>query len=181
MAVKRWSFLPIGRVASAWWLLIALVLLVADYLLGPFFQFPAVYVVPVTLAAWFSGPRTGLALAVWFPLSRLTLMLTVFDEPWTVQTTVANAVTRVSVFVVMALMASRLAEHERVLASEVETLRSLLPICTYCSKIRDGKGDEWETLDTYVSKRQGEFSPGLCPDCAQQHFPEHFSPPGVQA
>ena len=104
--------------------------------------------------------------------------MSLFFAAAAVQTTVANAVTRVSVFVVMALMASRLAQHVRVLAHKVETLRSLLPICTYCSKIRD-TGDHWETLDAYLAQRKGEFSAGLCPDCAQQRFPEHFAPPGV--
>lgn len=175
MAVKRWSFIPVGQVTPIWWVAVAIPLLVVDYLAGPYFQFPTVYVLPVALAAWFSGLAAGLALAVLFPLARLTLMLTVFGEPWDASTSVATAVTRIVVFAVMAAVSARLATHERALSREVQTLRSLLVVCTYCSRIRDD-ADHWDSLEDYVAQRKGDFSEGLCPDCAQERFPEHFPP-----
>ena len=174
--LKRWSFVPVGRVSPIAWVPVAAGLLAVDYFTGPYFQFPAVYSLPVTLAAWFSGVGAGVTLAVVLPLSRLAFMLTLWGEPWDSATIVATALTRIGVFSVMAVMAARLADHERALTHQVEVLVSLLPVCTYCRKIRDA-GDEWSTLDDYAAKRKGGFATGLCPDCARERFPEHVAPP----
>jgi transcriptional regulator with GAF, ATPase, and Fis domain len=49
--------------------------------------------------------------------------------------------------------------------SEVKTLRGLLPICTYCKKIRDDKG-YWNQLESYIGKHSdATFSHGVCPEC----------------
>jgi len=170
--IKRLTFLPVVKVAPVWWVLVVLALATADFFTGPYFQLPAVYVIPVALAAWFSGRNVGVVLAVALPLSRVLLMATAWDEPWDTEVYVATAVTRIGAYVVMALMTSRLAEFERSLARELTALRSLLPVCTYCHKIRDAD-DTWEPLDDYVARRQGEFATGMCPDCARIHLPEH--------
>ena len=170
--VRRWSFVPVGRVPPLWWLAVTIALVAGDYLTGPYFQFPALYVVPVTAAAWFSGAPAGLALAVVLPLTRLAFMLTLWGEPWDATTILATAVTRVGVFAFMAVMAARLADHERLLSREVEVLRSLLPLCTYCRKIRQGN-ERWTTLEDYAASAKNEFSTGLCPDCASAHLPEY--------
>lgn len=49
--------------------------------------------------------------------------------------------------------------------AEVKTLQEILPICSYCRKIR---GDEnyWETVEDYISRHtKSRFSHGICPDC----------------
>ena len=35
--------------------------------------------------------------------------------------------------------------------AEVKTLRGILPLCSYCKKIRDDKG-YWEQVDVYINK-----------------------------
>ena len=51
-------------------------------------------------------------------------------------------------------------------ATEMRQLEQLLPICTYCHKIREGDDGPWETLERYVGQRTGSnFSHGVCPDC----------------
>jgi DNA-binding NtrC family response regulator len=53
---------------------------------------------------------------------------------------------------------------------EINTLKGLLPICSYCKKIRDDKG-YWESLEVYIGDRSGaEFSHGICPDCAKKQY-----------
>lgn len=48
----------------------------------------------------------------------------------------------------------------------VRTLSGMLPICSYCKKIRDDKG-YWNQLETYLSEHSGtEFTHSICPDCA---------------
>ncbi len=170
--VKRLSFVPVGRVSPLWWLAVTIAMVVGDYLTGPYFQFPAIYVVPVTAAAWFSGASAGLALAVVLPLSRLAFMLTLWGEPWDATAILATAVTRVGVFAFMAVMAARLADHERSLAREVKVLASLLPVCTYCRQIRDTE-DNWMTLEAYAAQAKNSFSAGICPDCTRKRFPEY--------
>ena len=56
--------------------------------------------------------------------------------------------------------------------NEVETLRSLLPICASCKKIRDDKG-YWNTVEDYFGRRNSvDFSHTLCPDCIKQLYPD---------
>jgi uncharacterized PurR-regulated membrane protein YhhQ (DUF165 family) len=55
--------------------------------------------------------------------------------------------------------------------AEVTTLQGLLPICAFCKKIRDDKG-YWSQIETYITERSdASFSHGICPDCADKHYP----------
>ncbi|MEQ1851331.1 MAG: GAF domain-containing protein [Chthoniobacteraceae bacterium] len=55
----------------------------------------------------------------------------------------------------------------------VRALSSLLPMCSYCRKIRDEDG-QWEELEDYVCHHSdADFSHGICPDCTTVHFPGH--------
>ena len=57
--------------------------------------------------------------------------------------------------------------------SEIKTLGGMLPICSYCKKIRDDKG-YWKQIETYIHEHSGaEFSHGICKDCAKEHFPDY--------
>jgi DNA-binding response OmpR family regulator len=61
-------------------------------------------------------------------------------------------------------MARRLAELEQALAS-VKQLRGLLPMCSYCKKIRVDNM-YWQQLESYLSEHSdAEFSHGICPEC----------------
>lgn len=56
--------------------------------------------------------------------------------------------------------------------SEIKTLRSILPMCSKCRKVRDDKG-VWSRLEAYVSEHTDtRFSHGLCPDCLRELYPE---------
>jgi len=49
--------------------------------------------------------------------------------------------------------------------AEVKALRGLLPICSYCKKVRND-GNYWEQIETYVSEHSdAQFSHGICPEC----------------
>jgi DNA-binding response OmpR family regulator len=48
---------------------------------------------------------------------------------------------------------------------QLHLLRAILPICSYCSKIRNSTG-EWERLESYMHRQTGsQLSHGICPDC----------------
>ncbi len=56
--------------------------------------------------------------------------------------------------------------------SELLQLRSLLPICAWCKKIRDDD-NYWQTLEEYFGTHHDmEFSHGMCEDCYKKHYAE---------
>lgn len=58
--------------------------------------------------------------------------------------------------------------------SELIQLRSILPICCNCKKIRNDK-EYWETIETYLSTHIDiKFSHGICPDCVKKLYPDIF-------
>ena len=55
--------------------------------------------------------------------------------------------------------------------NEIKTLRAILPLCSFCKKIRNDKG-YWERVDVYIHKYlQADISHGICPECAKKHYP----------
>ena len=52
---------------------------------------------------------------------------------------------------------------------DVKQLRGLLPICSYCNKIRNDE-DYWEQVDSYITRHSAvEFSHSICPSCYEKH------------
>ncbi|MGD0009379.1 MAG: response regulator transcription factor [Terriglobia bacterium] len=52
----------------------------------------------------------------------------------------------------------------------VKQLQGLLPICSYCKKIRNDR-NYWEQVDAYItSHSEARFSHGVCPDCYEIHL-----------
>jgi response regulator RpfG family c-di-GMP phosphodiesterase len=53
---------------------------------------------------------------------------------------------------------------------EIKTLHGLLPICSFCKKIRDDNG-YWNQLEEYFSRHSDlDFSHSICPDCLKKHY-----------
>jgi len=54
----------------------------------------------------------------------------------------------------------------------IRTLQRILPICSFCKKIRDDKG-YWNQVESYVSRHsEVQFSHSVCPECMRKHYPE---------
>ena len=50
----------------------------------------------------------------------------------------------------------------------VQKLEGLLPICSYCKKIRNQES-VWQQVEEYITKySKAKFSHGICPDCYQK-------------
>lgn len=61
-------------------------------------------------------------------------------------------------------LGQKVTELERALAN-VKQLSGLLPICSYCKRIRDDR-DYWQQLEIYLGDHsEAEFSHGVCPEC----------------
>ena len=54
----------------------------------------------------------------------------------------------------------------------IKSLEGLLPICSYCNKIRDEHG-KWNRIETYIQKHsKAKFSHSVCPECVAKHYPD---------
>ncbi len=63
-----------------------------------------------------------------------------------------------------ASLAQRVKELEGAL-NRVKLLQGLIPICSYCKKIRDDQ-NYWQRVENYISEHsEVTFSHGICPDC----------------
>ena len=73
-------------------------------------------------------------------------------------------------------LAERVAELEDALAN-VKQLRGLLPICSYCKRVR-GDGNYWEQVEQYITHHSdAKFSHGICPTCYQNEVEKLDAPP----
>jgi len=53
---------------------------------------------------------------------------------------------------------------------QVKQLKGMLPICSYCKKVRDDQS-YWQQIESFINERTGsEFSHSVCPDCYEQHI-----------
>lgn len=56
--------------------------------------------------------------------------------------------------------------------SEIKVLRGILPVCSFCKKIRDDQGS-WNQIEAYIQEHSdAEFSHSICKECANKHYPD---------
>jgi len=56
------------------------------------------------------------------------------------------------------------------LEKEIKTLKGIIPICSYCHKIRNDE-EIWQQMETYLSDHSDAlFSHGACPACAEKQM-----------
>lgn len=73
---------------------------------------------------------------------------------------------------------ARLRVAERILSftTQIGQLQALLPICSYCKKIRDDQ-TYWHSVESYLAEHAGVgFTHGICPDCYQRHVQPALPP-----
>ena len=62
----------------------------------------------------------------------------------------------------------------RAALAEVRTLQEILPICSYCHKIRSDD-DYWQHVEAYISQHTNTtFSHGICPSCYETEVEPQF-------
>jgi len=155
------------------WLPLSVLVLAIDFVTGPIVQFPIAYVLPVALAAWFSGLFWGLLYAIVLPLARL-LFSTIWFLPWTITEASINTAIRIIVLALLVFLVDRISQDRRKLEKKVTILEGLLPICAFCKKIRD-ETQQWQPLEHYIEKHsEAEFSHGFCPECIEKHYGKYL-------
>ncbi len=68
------------------------------------------------------------------------------------------------------LLATRLHVAERILGmhEHIHRLEGLLPVCSWCKKMRDEKSN-WQPLEQYLAQRtEARVTHGICPECASK-------------
>ena len=69
----------------------------------------------------------------------------------------------------------------KALQQRVNILESVLPICSYCKKIRKPKTNwkdpnSWQYLESYITDRTAsQFTHGICPDCMKKLHGKKYS------
>ncbi|HVH68751.1 MAG TPA: response regulator [Gemmatimonadales bacterium] len=74
---------------------------------------------------------------------------------------------------------ARLTVAERILGlrRELQQLETLLPICSYCKRIRNDK-NEWEPLENYIETHfERMLTHSICPDCYSRHVQPQLDTP----
>lgn len=64
----------------------------------------------------------------------------------------------------------RLVSELQAALAEVKVLQEIIPICSYCRKVRDDE-DYWQSVEHYLLRHAGtKFSHGVCPDCLREYL-----------
>jgi hypothetical protein len=163
----------IAQHATLYATLLSLVALTLDYLTGPDIRLPILFVFPVVIASWYRHWYLGTGFAV--VLSSLSFGLAWYWHALLPQTLIESSVNAVIRVLALGGLAYFTARH-RGLQQQVRVLSGILPICSFCKKIQDQHG-HWQGLEGYLqSHSEAEFSHGLCPSCAQEHYGEYLRP-----
>lgn len=87
----------------------------------------------------------------------------------------ARVSTGVRIVELQARLSARVSELEASLRREEELL-GLLPLCSYCRKVRDD-GEYWRGLEEYLASLPDvRFSHSICPSCYETHLEGELGP-----
>jgi hypothetical protein len=154
------------QLPPAYSLLIAAFVILLDYAVGPRVEFPGLFIAPVIYAAWYGGLRWALPLSL-LPAAHVGTVLA-SGAPEGLFEPAISAVVRVLVLGTVAWWIAGVAQSQRALSTEVTLLEGLLPICSYCKRIRDESGD-WQRLEKYIQDRSSAtFTHGVCETCLKR-------------
>lgn len=133
------------------------------------------YLAPIVFCTWKRSWRTGASLAL---ASGLVAMLAdVLMDKGTEHAIFSywNALNRLSFFLLTVFMVDRnrtlhfrqtkLVGELNAALADVRRLTGLLPMCSWCKKIRSDKG-YWQQVEDYLSDHSdARFTHGICPQC----------------
>lgn len=149
-------------------------------------SFSAFYLIPIAIATWWNGRALGIAtsllcLAGWLIATRVSGH--VYSHPFYLYWGAFNellsflALAFILGWLRKTLRAERAANDALSRALDnVKELEGLLPICSWCKKIRNDKGT-WEAIETYVGRRsKATFTHGMCAECRSRAFPDAPTP-----
>ena len=150
-----------------------------DVVTGEEYEFFIFYFLPVGLAAWTLGLAPGIIISLfsagaWFQSDWLTYP----EHSWQVESW--DTAMRLLSFLALSLTLSRirrdlnkerrLNEELNAAMKEIKQLQGILPMCSFCRKIRD-HNNAWVMLEKYIADHSdAQVSHGLCPDCYKKYY-----------
>lgn len=168
MPMTRRQLTVPDRLPPHYSLAIAAFVVTLDYAVGPRLEFPGLFVVPVMFGAWYGGVRWGLPLSL-LPFAHVATVAA-SGAPEGLFEAVISAVVRALVLMPVSWWIATVADSQRALKTEVDLLEGLLPICSYCKRIRDDAGD-WQALEKYIQERSdATFTHGVCDTCLKEQL-----------
>lgn len=154
-------------------LLIAVIVLMADYITGQAVEFQLAYVFPVAVAAWFRQKSIAYAMALILPLVRIGF-LCLWHETLSFSVVGLNALISVFSLLLYAYLIDRTAWQTSALEKKIKVLEGVLPICASCKRIRTETGN-YQQLEEYITNRsEASFSHVICPECAKKLYPGYI-------
>ena len=165
--MKAFGSLP-AQLPPYYSLVLAVLVTCLDYVVGPNIEFPAVFIIPIAYAAWYGGRVWAIPLCL-MPFAHL-FTLNLWGATAGMYEATISASVRAVMLVPIAWWIANVAESQRALTREVAMLEGLLPICSYCKKIRDDEGD-WQMLEKYIQERSAAtFTHGVCESCLNEQL-----------
>ena len=156
----------VARARLEHWVIAAAIILLLDYVTGPFIQFPILFVLPVAIATAAQGLTGGVFVAILLPLIRLSFFI-----KWGLQTSWAlewvDTLVDVGILSAFAVTIHQVVRQQR----QIKVLEGMLPICSFCKRIRDQDG-EWRRIESFIAERSSaRFSHTFCQQCGKIHYP----------
>ena len=133
MKIQTWSTTPRSPGSAqqpisprVWWEM-AVVILLVEYMTGPFIHLAVWYTIPIGLAAWYNGWQYSVPLAVAMPLARLSFFLFgLWEHPSeTLQAPGVNAMTRTLGLLVVAVVVSHFGRQARSASVQLQGLEEI--------------------------------------------------------
>ena len=103
---------------------------------------------------------------------RLGALLLFDHQPRSFDAAQRSMLTRFGARIVDLLELHRAAAELAHARGHLDSLATLIPICSHCRKVRN-EADQWQTLERLVQAKTGSrFTHGICPDCVREHYPD---------
>jgi K+-sensing histidine kinase KdpD len=173
----QWTWRLLGILAT---LSVALL----DYATGAEPNVTLFYLAPLALASWRLSKSEAILASAITSVASVSVNYVVARHSEQLWIPFWNTIMLFGIFLLVVLILSSLRksflEQQRLISelqdalANVKTLTGLLPICSWCKKVRDDKG-YWQAVEAYVQiHSDAEFSHGICPDCVTRVSREYM-------
>ncbi|MDD4869523.1 MAG: histidine kinase [Kiritimatiellae bacterium] len=108
------------------WLVLSILAMVIDYLSGPTVQFPILYIIPIGLAAWYSGPWWGGFLAIVLPFGRVIYWTVWQHTHEKISNVSVNTIIRITAFLLLVFLINQIIKKSKDVTDRIRTEQKLL-------------------------------------------------------
>jgi hypothetical protein len=129
-------------------------------------------IMPPRGTVWLGIGTAGLYLAA----IAVRIFLLAPEEAWSVSRILASTAFPTACIITASVFIRSQIDALRQALSQVTALEGLLPICSYCNKIKDAD-ENWHSVESYLRNTTDvQLSHGICPDCYEGVVAELDSP-----